>query len=29
MIGFDLQEVGRIKDGEKLLEKIALESEIA
>lgn len=27
MIGFDLQEVGRIKDPEKLLEKIALQSE--
>ncbi len=29
MIGFDLQEVERIKNPEKLLEKIALESEIA
>ena len=29
MIGFDLQEVERIKDGEKLLERIALQSEIA
>lgn len=29
MIGFDLQEIGRIKDGEKLLQKIALDSEIA
>ena len=28
MIGFDLQEVERIKDEKKLLEKIALESEI-
>lgn len=29
MIGFDLQEVKRIKDEDKLLQKIALESEIA
>lgn len=29
MIGFDLQEVERIKDAEKLLERIALENEIA
>ena len=29
MIGFDLQEVERIKNPEQLLEKIALESEIA
>lgn len=28
MIGFDLQEVGRIKNAEKLLEKIAVKSEI-
>lgn len=29
MIGFDLQEVERIKDEDKLLSKIALETEIA
>lgn len=29
MIGFDLQEIGRIKNETKLLEKIALEEEIA
>lgn len=29
MIGFDLQEVGRIKDENKLLSKVALDSEIA
>ena len=29
MIGFDLQEVSRIKNEDKLLEKIALENEIA
>lgn len=29
MIGFDLQEVAKIKDAEKLLQKIACESEIA
>lgn len=29
MIGFDLQEVNRIKDAEKLLEKIALDGEKA
>lgn len=29
MIGFDLQEIAKIKNEEKLLEKIALESEIA
>lgn len=29
MIGFDLQEVAKIKDAEKLLQKIALEGEIA
>lgn len=29
MIGFDLQEVGKVKDAEKLLQKIALESEIS
>ncbi len=28
MIGFDLQEVERVKDAEKLLEKIALEGEL-
>ncbi len=28
MIGFDIQEVDKIKNGKKLLEKIALESEI-
>ena len=29
MIGFDLQEVGELKNPQKLLEKIALDSEIA
>ena len=29
MIGFDLQEVAKIKDTEKLLQKIALDGEIA